>query len=68
MTFDPGRRDQCAQFDPGRRACLGITPFTIEVPCHHVVATGRRGGDFSAPCGIELKTRMFRIERADVGR
>jgi O-6-methylguanine DNA methyltransferase len=41
---------------------LGRNPFAIVVPCHRVVAAGRRLGGFSASGGAETKTRLLALE------
>ena len=43
---------------------LGQNPFPIIVPCHRVVAAGRRTGGFSARGGIATKLRLLAIEGA----
>jgi methylated-DNA-[protein]-cysteine S-methyltransferase len=43
---------------------LGQNPFAIVVPCHRVVAAGRRLGGFSAHDGIAAKQRLLAIEGA----
>ena len=45
-------------------AALGRNPLPILVPCHRVLATGGRGGGFSAPGGTRTKFRMLEIEGA----
>ncbi|MDE2578641.1 MAG: methylated-DNA--[protein]-cysteine S-methyltransferase [Hyphomicrobiales bacterium] len=46
---------------------LGRNPFVIVVPCHRVLAAGKRTGGFSAPGGVATKLRMLEIERAAFG-
>jgi methylated-DNA-[protein]-cysteine S-methyltransferase len=41
---------------------LARNPFAIIVPCHRVVAAGRRIGGFSANGGIATKLRLLAIE------
>jgi len=41
---------------------VGKNPFAIVVPCHRVLAAGRRAGGFSAYGGVETKRRMLAIE------
>ncbi|MCI0600135.1 MAG: methylated-DNA--[protein]-cysteine S-methyltransferase [Beijerinckiaceae bacterium] len=41
---------------------LSRNPFAIIVPCHRVVAAGRRIGGFSAHGGITAKLRLLAIE------
>ena len=36
--------------------------FPVVVPCHRVVAAGKRLGGFSAPDGTSLKLRMLKLE------
>jgi methylated-DNA-[protein]-cysteine S-methyltransferase len=43
---------------------LGRNPFPILVPCHRVLAAGRRAGGFSAPGGVVTKYRLLEIEGA----
>ncbi|MCI0467012.1 MAG: methylated-DNA--[protein]-cysteine S-methyltransferase [Beijerinckiaceae bacterium] len=43
---------------------LSRNPFAIIVPCHRVVAAGRRIGGFSAHGGIAVKHRLLAIEGA----
>jgi O-6-methylguanine DNA methyltransferase len=41
---------------------LARNPFALIVPCHRVVAAGRRIGGFSAQGGITMKLRLLAIE------
>jgi methylated-DNA-[protein]-cysteine S-methyltransferase len=41
---------------------LGRNPFAIVVPCHRVLAAGRKSGGFSAEGGVATKLRMLAIE------
>jgi methylated-DNA-[protein]-cysteine S-methyltransferase len=41
---------------------LGKNPFAIVVPCHRVLAAGRKAGGFSAHGGLATKARMLAIE------
>jgi 3-methyladenine DNA glycosylase/8-oxoguanine DNA glycosylase len=41
---------------------LGRNPFPIIVPCHRVLAAGRKIGGFSAQGGVATKRRMLAIE------
>ena len=41
---------------------LGRNPFPLVVPCHRVLAAGRRVGGFSAAGGIATKLRLLAIE------
>jgi methylated-DNA-[protein]-cysteine S-methyltransferase len=43
---------------------LGQNPFVIIVPCHRVLAAGRKIGGFSANGGITTKLRLLAIEGA----
>ena len=45
---------------------LGRNPFPIIVPCHRVLAAGRKAGGFSAPGGVNTKLKMLTIEGAEV--
>ncbi|HZF94015.1 MAG TPA: MGMT family protein [Allosphingosinicella sp.] len=45
-------------------AALGRNPIPILVPCHRVLASGGRGGGFSAPGGTRTKFRILEIEGA----
>jgi methylated-DNA-[protein]-cysteine S-methyltransferase len=45
---------------------LGRNPFPIIVPCHRVLAAGRKVGGFSANGGIVTKLRLLAIEGAEV--
>jgi methylated-DNA-[protein]-cysteine S-methyltransferase len=45
-------------------AALGRNPVPIIVPCHRVLASGGRGGGFSAPGGTATKFRILEIEGA----
>jgi len=45
---------------------LGRNPFPIVVPCHRVLAAGRKIGGFSAQGGIATKRRMLAIEGAQL--
>jgi methylated-DNA-[protein]-cysteine S-methyltransferase len=41
---------------------LGRNPFPIVVPCHRVLAAGRKSGGFTAEGGVATKLRMLAIE------
>ncbi|MGH3752846.1 MAG: methylated-DNA--[protein]-cysteine S-methyltransferase [Pseudonocardiaceae bacterium] len=43
---------------------LARNPFAIVVPCHRVLAAGRKVGGFSAHGGTTTKLRLLSIERA----
>jgi methylated-DNA-[protein]-cysteine S-methyltransferase len=44
---------------------LGRNPFPIVVPCHRVLAAGRKLGGFSANGGIATKLKLLTIEGAN---
>lgn len=46
---------------------LGHNPFAPIVPCHRVLAAGKRPGGFSAGGGVATKLRMLQIEHAQLG-
>jgi methylated-DNA-[protein]-cysteine S-methyltransferase len=51
--------------DSGPRAvgtACGSNPIPIIVPCHRVLAAGRRIGGYSGGAGIETKRRLLEIE------
>jgi methylated-DNA-[protein]-cysteine S-methyltransferase len=43
---------------------LGQNPVPIIVPCHRVMAAGRKTGGFSAPGGVQTKLKLLSIEGA----
>lgn len=43
---------------------LGRNPIPLIIPCHRVLAARGKAGGFSAPGGVETKTRMLAIEGA----
>lgn len=45
-------------------AALGSNPVGIVVPCHRVLAAGRKSGGFSAHGGIMTKAKLLKIEGA----
>jgi methylated-DNA-[protein]-cysteine S-methyltransferase len=57
--------------DPGAARAvgqaLGHNPFAPIVPCHRVLAAGKRGGGFSAGGGVATKLKMLQIEKAQLG-
>lgn len=57
--------------DPGAARAvgqaLGHNPFAPIVPCHRVLAAGKRSGGFSAGGGVATKLRMLQIEGAQLG-
>jgi methylated-DNA-[protein]-cysteine S-methyltransferase len=46
---------------------LGHNPFAPIVPCHRVLAAGKRSGGFSAGGGVATKLKMLQIEKAQLG-
>ena len=46
---------------------LGSNPFAPVVPCHRILAAGKRAGGFSAGGGVATKLRMSQIEKAELG-
>jgi methylated-DNA-[protein]-cysteine S-methyltransferase len=44
-------------------AALGKNSVPLLIPCHRVTYSGGRVGGFSAPGGVELKTRMLNLEK-----
>ena len=57
--------------DPGAARAvgqaLGHNPFAPIVPCHRVLAAGKRSGGFSAGGGVATKLKMLQIEKAPLG-
>ncbi|MCA5894721.1 methylated-DNA--[protein]-cysteine S-methyltransferase [Isoptericola sp. NEAU-Y5] len=45
---------------------LGRNPFPPIVPCHRIIAAGRRPGGFSAPGGARTKLRMLAAEGVEL--
>jgi methylated-DNA-[protein]-cysteine S-methyltransferase len=45
---------------------LGQNPVPIIVPCHRVMAAGRKTGGFSAPGGVQTKLKLLSIEGAQL--
>lgn len=45
---------------------LGRNPIGLIVPCHRVVASGKKVGGFSAFGGLNTKTKLLEIEKAPV--
>ena len=43
---------------------LGDNPWPIVVPCHRVLGADGKPGGFSAPGGVETKSKLLTIERA----
>jgi methylated-DNA-[protein]-cysteine S-methyltransferase len=53
--------------DSGPRAvgtACGSNPVAVIVPCHRVLAAGKRIGGYSGGAGIETKRRLLEIENA----
>lgn len=48
-------------------AAMGRNPIPVIIPCHRVLASGGRGGGFSAPGGTTTKFRLLQIEQARRG-
>jgi methylated-DNA-[protein]-cysteine S-methyltransferase len=46
---------------------LGRNPVPLLVPCHRVLASGRKPGGFSAYGGVETKARLLEIEGTRIG-
>lgn len=46
---------------------LGRNPIPLIIPCHRVLASGKKSGGFSAHGGVETKARMLEIEGASIG-
>lgn len=46
---------------------MGRNPVPLIIPCHRVLAAGRRIGGFSAPGGATTKQRMLALEGVDLG-
>lgn len=75
-TIAPGRTLSYGEVaarlgDPGAARAvgqaLGNNPFAPIVPCHRVLAAGKRSGGFSAGGGVATKLRMLQIEGAQLG-
>jgi methylated-DNA-[protein]-cysteine S-methyltransferase len=47
---------------------LGRNPIPLIIPCHRVLASGKKPGGFSAHGGVETKARMLAIEGAMIGQ
>ena len=47
---------------------LGHNPFAPIVPCHRVLAAGRRSGGFSATGGVDTKLKLLGLESAGRAR
>jgi O-6-methylguanine DNA methyltransferase len=46
---------------------LGRNPIPLIIPCHRVLASGRKPGGFSAHGGVATKAKILRIEGATIG-
>lgn len=46
---------------------MGRNPWPIIVPCHRVLATGKKIGGFSAPGGTATKEKLLALEGVTVG-
>ena len=46
---------------------MGRNPWPVIVPCHRVLASGRKLGGFSAPGGTATKARLLALEGVTVG-
>jgi methylated-DNA-[protein]-cysteine S-methyltransferase len=46
---------------------LGRNPIPLLIPCHRVLASGKKPGGFSAHGGVETKAKMLEIEGATIG-
>ncbi len=42
--------------------------WPLAIPCHRVVGSDGRLTGFSAPCGLELKSRLLKLEGIPVGK
>jgi len=47
---------------------LGRNSIPLIIPCHRVLASGKKPGGFSAYGGVETKTKLLEIEGATIGR
>jgi methylated-DNA-[protein]-cysteine S-methyltransferase len=46
---------------------LGRNPIPLIIPCHRVLASGKKPGGFSAHGGLETKEKLLEIEGATIG-
>ena len=46
---------------------MASNPVPLIIPCHRVLAAGRKLGGFSAPGGVAAKMRMLELEGVHVG-
>jgi len=61
--------DLAYDLDSGPRAvgtACGKNPITIIVPCHRVLASGRKIGGYSGGSGLETKISLLRLEGVDL--
>jgi methylated-DNA-[protein]-cysteine S-methyltransferase len=75
-AIGPGRTSSYGEVaaqlgDPGAARAvgqaLGHNPFAPIVPCHRVLAAGKRSGGFSAGGGVATKLKMLETEKAQLG-
>lgn len=67
MTYgDIARRLGGVELSRDVGQALGRNPCPIVVPCHRVLAAGRKPGGFSARGGVTTKLKMLAIEGAPV--
>jgi len=45
---------------------MATNPVPLVVPCHRVIAAGRRLGGYSAPQGIAMKRRLLHLEGVEL--
>jgi methylated-DNA-[protein]-cysteine S-methyltransferase len=64
LTYGAIAKELGAPDARGVGEALGRNPIPIIVPCHRVVAAGRKTGGFSAPGGVATKLRLLAIEGA----
>ncbi|NQU75006.1 MAG: methylated-DNA--[protein]-cysteine S-methyltransferase [Planctomycetes bacterium] len=55
LAGEPGKARPAAQ-------ALGKNPIPLVIPCHRIVLAAGRLGGFSAPGGIQLKSRLIELE------
>ncbi|NQU57618.1 MAG: methylated-DNA--[protein]-cysteine S-methyltransferase [Rhodospirillales bacterium] len=61
--------DLAYDLDSGPRAvggACGKNPIAIIIPCHRVVAGGRKIGGFSGGAGTDTKISLLRLEGVDI--
>ncbi|MEX0406686.1 methylated-DNA--[protein]-cysteine S-methyltransferase [Aquibium sp. LZ166] len=46
---------------------MGSNPCPLVIPCHRILAAGRKPGGFSAPGGVSTKTRLLALEGVRIG-